>query len=152
MRGVVALGAAAVGLMAAGEAAASGGFSCEADDAQARIMIQSGVTHGMGSPVFNFRAEAEVKGGEVADDLRKTDFGDEHLAQYWLGDGELKLVLYRERDGDKAHGSVEIVVRTKLDEEGGAKGTYEVSTFDVPADGGDAKESRATGEVSCSVE
>ena len=106
----------------------------------------------MGSPVFQFRASAEIVSGDISADLRQTNFDQSHLAQYWLGDEELKMVLYREREGDKPHGYVQIVLRTKLDEEGGAKGTYEVSTFDVPADGGDAKESRATGEVSCSVE
>ena len=152
MRGLVALGA-AIGLTAAGEAAASGGLSCETDDASIRLYIESGVTHGMGSPVFQFRASAEIVSGDISADLRQTNFDQSHLAQYWLGDEELKMVLYREREGDKPHGYVEIVVRTASREEGSFSGTYELSVYDDTGDPkAGPKELKVTNDLSCFVE
>lgn len=132
-------------------AKASGGFSCGADDRHVHIIIDSGVTRGMGSPVLSFIGQVELKTGEVADDLRKTPFEEAHLAQYWLGDGELKLLLYREREGDTPHGYVQLVVRTRIDGETSASGTYEVHTFDATGDG-EPKQTKAEGRITCFVE
>ena len=41
-------------------AAASGGLWCQLEDEQVKISIESGVTHGMGGPVFNFRGKLEI--------------------------------------------------------------------------------------------
>jgi len=131
---------------------ASGGFSCEVEDARVRIVVESGVTHGMGAPTFNFRGEAEIKAGAVGAELRLTKFEETHRPQYWLGDGELRLGLYRELEADRPHGFVAVVIRAKLDDEGGAAGTYELKAFEVPPDGGDAKEFAATGPIACFVE
>ena len=39
---------------------ASGGLSCSLEDQSVRIAIESGVTRGMGGPVFNFRGTLEI--------------------------------------------------------------------------------------------
>ena len=133
-------------------ALASGGFGCDADDANVAFLFESGVTRGMGSPVFNFRGEATVKSGEVAEDLRTTSFDGAHLAQYWSEDGQLNLVIYRERDGDKPHGYVQIVIRTKGDEEGHS-GSYELTVFDGVSDATpEGKTYSASGKVECILE
>ena len=141
-------------LLATAGASASGGLSCSTEAGPARIEIESGVTRGMGGPLFNFRATATIADKGVAEDLRKTSFEREHVPQYWLDGKELKLLLYREREGDKPHGYVEIEVRTQAgDDEGLYGGTYTLSTFDVPAgDGAEAKEFKAEGPISCFVE
>jgi len=41
-------------------AAASGGLSCSLEDQSVRIAIESGVTRGMGGPIFNFRGTLEI--------------------------------------------------------------------------------------------
>lgn len=143
--------AVAIAAAVAGPALASGGIGCETDDKNLTLSIETGVTRGMGGPVFNFKAEAEVKSKDVADDLRKTQFEQKHLPQYWLDGDDMRMVLYREREGDKPHGYVEITVLTKSVEEGTYEGKYELSVFDVPASG-DQKEFKATGTISCFVE
>ncbi|MBX3570373.1 MAG: hypothetical protein KF914_20090 [Rhizobiaceae bacterium] len=141
-------------LACAGPAFASGGLSCEAKDEAARIEVESGVTRGMGGPVFNFRGSSEFVSEKVEADLGKQGYTDEHLAQYWLDGEELRLLLYRERDGDKPHGYVEITIRTKqIDDEGTYAGSYELSAFDTTGtDGGEARTFEVKGEISCFVE
>src|SRR5688572_4042803 len=65
-------------------AAASGGLSCDVEDKSVRVAIASGVTRGMGSPIFQFKGTLEILGKEVTADLRKTEFDGAHVAQYWL--------------------------------------------------------------------
>jgi hypothetical protein len=118
-------------LSTAGSAAASGGLSCDVEDKDVRIAVSSGVTRGMGSPIFNFRATLEILDEAVTEDLRKTEFEGAHVAQYWLDDQGLRLLLYRERAGDKPHGYVELTILTQAgDDEGVYGGTYKLSVFD----------------------
>lgn len=143
------------GLFIAGvvPAFASGGLSCEAEDGSAKIAVESGVTRGMGSPVFNFRGSAEVSDKTIAEDLRTTTFTDEHLAQYWLDSEDLRLVLYREREGDKPHGYVEITVLTKAEgDEGSYAGTYALTVFDGTGDDPEGKTVKFEGKIGCFVE
>lgn len=131
---------------------ASGGFGCDADDGNVSFLFESGVTRGMGSPVFNFRGKAEIKATEVAADLRTTEFDGAHLAQYWSEDGQLNLVIYREREGDKPHGYVQFVIRTKGDEEG-YSGSYDLTVFDGVNDATpEGKTYTANGKVECILE
>ncbi|MBX3574647.1 MAG: hypothetical protein KF694_20045 [Mesorhizobium sp.] len=110
------------------------------------------MTRGMGSPVFNFRGTVEIKSKDVAADLRKVEFDGAHLAQYWSEDDQLNLVIYREREGDKPHGYVQIIIRTKGDEEG-LNGGYELTVFDgVDNATPEGKTYTAGGEVECIVE
>lgn len=146
------LAAAALLATAATDAAASGGLSCTADDAFAAITIESGVTHGMGSPVFNFRATSVLRDDTVAGDLREMAYEGEHLAQYWLDGEELRMVLYRERI-EGAHGFVQIEVRTIVDGEGLYRGSYDLAVFDMEGDTtGEGKSLRGDGPVECFVE
>ena len=141
-------------LIAASPAIASGGLSCAADDEKAKFMIESGVTRGLGSPVFNFRGEINILDKAVADDLRKTSFDGTHLAQYWLDGANLNLHLYRERQGDKPHGYVDLVITTQPGDDGGSfHGGYELSVFDMTGDTtGEGRTISASGTLSCFVE
>jgi len=110
------------------------------------------MTRGMGSPVFNFRGTVEIKSKDVAADLRTVEFDGAHLAQYWSEDDQLNLVIYREREGDKPHGYVQIVIRTKGDEEG-LNGRYDLTVFDGVDDATpEGKTYTASGKVECMVE
>ena len=77
-----------------------------------KISIESGMTHGMGFPVFNFRASSELDDAAIGEDLRKIAFERAHLPQYWYHGEDLNMVLYRERDTN-VFGSVEITILTK---------------------------------------
>lgn len=135
------------------QAAASGGLSCETDDKAVKFLVESGVTRGMGGPLFNFRGTLEVKNKKVAADLRKTEFAQQHVAQYWLDGKSLKLLVYREREGDKPHGYVELTIETKTVDEGIYDGPYRLQVFDMTDDSsGEGKTFEFKGKTSCFVE
>ena len=118
--------------------------------------VGGGVTRGMGGPLFSFEGELEVAGEDIAADLGKTGFAREHVAQYWLDDEDLRLLLYREREGDKPHGYVELTIETKArgdDGEGFYDGRYELTVFDATQEnGGEGVTLNREGDVVCSAE
>lgn len=134
-------------------AAASGGLSCETDDKAVKFLVESGVTRGMGGPLFNFRGALEVKDKKVAADLRKIEFGQQHVPQYWLDNKSLKLLVYREREGDKPHGYVELTIETKAVDEGTYNGSYQLTVFDTADDpSAEGKTFEFKGKVGCFAE
>jgi len=140
-------------LLAAGPASASGGLSCGAKDEAVNLTIESGVTRGMGSPVFDFRGQIVLSDKAISEDLRATHFERAHLAQYWLDGEELRMVVYREREGDKPHGYVEVTIRTRSGEEGDYVGQYSVTVFDLTeSSSGEGKTYNFTGRAVCLVE
>lgn len=140
-------------LFAAGPTAASGGLSCRAEDKAVKLTIEGGLTRGMGSPVFDLRGEIEIFDTTIVPDLRRTLFGRAHMAQYWLDGEELRLLLYREREPEKPHGYVEVMVKTKATEEGNYSGVYAVTVVDMSNEtGGEGKTLNISGGISCIVE
>ena len=133
-------------------ALASGGLWCDVDDDKAKIAINSGMTRGMGSPLFSFEATVELKDQAVAEDLRSVKFG--HATQYWLDGDTLNLLLYWEREGDKEFGSVEATFMTQYadDDEGTYDGEYAITVHDGGKPTADGEPLRYTGKISCGVE
>ena len=133
-------------------AVASGGIGCEGSAGKMRFSIESGVTRGMGNPVFQFKGTIATSDKAIQPDLRKVEVTDEHLAQYWLDGKELKMVVYREREaGD--HGYVQLTMITRAKEEGTYAGRFDVSYFeskDIAAPEG--KTIEVSGKVNCFVE
>lgn len=142
-------------LLTSGSALASGGLSCDSEeDAPARILIESGMTRGMGSPLFDFKGSVAIADKAIAEDLRKVTFDQEHLPQYWLDMTSLRLLLYRERVGDKPHGYVEIAIYTQPrdSEDGVYGGNYTITVFDMTGDTtGEGKTVKVEGPISCFV-
>lgn len=134
-------------------AAASGGLDCSAKDKKVEFNLHAGVTRGMGSPIFAFESTVEIQDHSIAEDLRKISLTREDVAQYWLDGKDLRLLLYRERTGDKPHGYVELVIYTEsAGDEIGYDGTYELMVYDGVGDNAEAKEAKFKGKVGCSVE
>jgi hypothetical protein len=136
---------------------ASGGVHCSADADGVAIDAGGGVTRGMGGPLFSFEGTVEIGDTAIAADLAKTAFARENVAQYWLDGEDLRLLLYREREGDKPHGYVELTIKTKArggdDGEGFYDGTYDLTVFDATEDnGGEGVTVKREGEVVCSAE
>lgn len=134
-------------------AMASGGLSCDASDQTVEIVIQSGITRGMGSPLFQFQGEIEIKNPAVSDTLRKTTFGREHVPQYWIDDEGLKLMLYRETETGP-HGYVQLKIITGHDEDDLTwDGEYAVNVSDVSGKGpSDPEFLEYSGPIRCFVE
>jgi hypothetical protein len=135
-------------------AAASGGLWCDVEDKAVRIAISSGVTRGMGGPIFNFAGKLEVLDNSVTEDLRKTEFDGARVAQYWLDNEEIRLLLYREREGDKPHGYVELTILTQAgDDEGMYGGSYKLKVFDGTDESlPEGKSWDFNGKISCGAE
>lgn len=143
--------------LASQPAFASGGVHCTADGGGVSFEVGGGVTHGMGGPLFSFRGELEVAAKGIAPDLGKTAFARDHVAQYWLDGEDLRLLLYREREGDRPHGYVELTIETKArggdDGEGFYDGRYTLSVFDMTEEnGGEGVTLNREGDVVCSAE
>jgi hypothetical protein len=133
---------------------ASGGLTCEASDKSVKLALQAGVSRGAGSGFFSFNGRLEILAPGAPKDFRKLQFEKDHLTQQWLDDRSLKLRVYRERDGEP-HGSIDIVIEAwprKNAEDLEFRGTYALTIFDIPTDGGDGKTSVLKGRVNCSVE
>lgn len=134
-------------------AAASGGISCEVEGDDVAMTLEGGVTRGMGSALFSFSGRLELRSDEVHDDLRVSEFGREHVAQYWLDGDTMKLRLYRERAGDVPHGYVEAIIETARDEDGNDQGDYLVAVYDMnDAVDGEVEPVQFTGSIGCFVE
>ncbi|MCO5158914.1 MAG: hypothetical protein M9945_19630 [Aquamicrobium sp.] len=136
-----------------GAAVAAGGISCAVEDDGVVLSLEGGVTYGMGGALFNFAGQAGLRSEKITGDLRASSFGREHVAQYWFDDRELKLRLYREREGDAPHGYVEIVLETIADRDGSYRGDYAVTVYDMTeAANGEAATEEISGAIACSGE
>jgi hypothetical protein len=137
-------------LVPAAPAHASGGLWCNVDDANVKLDVESGVTRGMGSPFFNFRASAELKDKRVMPEFRTLDLGTK-LVHSWVNGGT-KLSFYTEIEKDNAVYSAEIVIDTvQGEEEGDDAGTYTIVTYGEAKDGEDGRV-ELTGPVICGGE
>ncbi len=135
-------------------AQASGGLWCTIDDANVKMTVESGVTRGMGGPIFNFKASAELLVKDVAPDFAKLTL-DGNLVHSWIDRDETRLLLYTERQGDAPFGSIEITIETMGDREEAVdiKGKYEVSYFEAERQKGDDDGFiRLSGDVTCGGE
>ena len=145
--------AAALLLVSAGAACASGGIWCNVEDSAVKFDVGAGVTRGMGGPTFNFSGTLEILGRPVADDLRKTVFEDSNLTQYWLDNKELRLNIYHEHEVASTFNWVELTILTKASDEGIYDGQYTLQIYDSAADTDkDGKTAELTGKASCGAE
>lgn len=112
----------------AAPAHASGGMWCNVDDANWKFDVESGVTRGMGYPLFNLKATAELKDKRVMPEFRKIDLKDK-LVHSWVY-GETKLYFYTEIEKANTIYSTDIIIDTKAGEdEGDYAGTYTIITY-----------------------
>lgn len=146
-----ALSALSLLLCTAFPAAAAGGLRCDVDDDAVTIAVASGVTHGMGSPLFDFKATIEIKDTSLEDDMRRTSYG--HATQYWLDGEALNLLVYWEREGSDEFASVETGVTTRFDDaEGLYEGDYAITVYGGGASNADGEPLRYRGRISCDAE
>ena len=84
----------------AGPALATAGFSCSIADKAVKFSAEGVLSRGAGEGVMNFGGKIEVLGKGAPDDLRTVDLEREHLTQSWLHGKDIKLRMYREREGN----------------------------------------------------
>lgn len=140
-------------LFAAVPAMASGGLSCEGEDNQAKVFVESGMGRSILGSFLNFQGRIEFSDASLAADLRTMDIRREDLAENWLDNKTLKLHIYRERTGDLPHGYVDLVINTWIKEEGSYDGSFVLTAFDTTNDASaEGKTVSVQGKVSCFVE
>ncbi|MDQ2634785.1 MAG: hypothetical protein M3Y78_13730, partial [Pseudomonadota bacterium] len=144
-------------LLACQPAFASGGVHCAAEGDGVTFEVGGGVSRGMGAALFSFEGRLEMADKAIAADLGRTEFAREHVAQYWLDGEELRLLLYRERQGDMPHGYVELTIETQAragdDGEGMYDGSYMLRVFDMTDEnGGEGVTVSREGAVECFAE
>lgn len=135
-------------------AAASGGLGCNIKDKAVQLSLQSGISRGMGGGFFEFKSKLKSSLPNTPADFRKVTFSEENLTQRWLNGGDLKLLVYKEREGEP-HGYVEIRVEAKRGgkEESPYVGTYTLTIYSVPKTEKDNdKPITARGRVTCMAE
>lgn len=133
---------------------ATGNFLCEIDDPSLKFTAESTFSHGLGERFMNFGATGAVQLKDAAKDLADLKFDSEQLVHHWFAGDDLKLHIYREREGEAAHGYVELIVETKLkpDDETVFEGTYKLEVYDTGKQkDGEALKLEAEGKASCSV-
>jgi len=138
-------------LLLATPAYATASLSCSADDRSLRFSAEGIVSHGVGETVAQFAGELEVRLKDAPPGLRKLPLALEHLTQRWLHGREVKLRLFREREG---HGSVELIVETRRagKDETEFSGSYVLTVSgEDAAPGAPARTLKARGRASCSL-
>lgn len=133
---------------------ASGGLNCEANDKAVRLAVEAGISRGVGDGFFSFKGELDILAPGAPADFRKLTFGKDDLTQRWFDSRNLKLRIYRERDGEP-HGFVDIVIEAwprKDSEDIEFRGGYTLTIFDIPKAGADGRTMILKGRVACSAE
>jgi hypothetical protein len=139
--------------LGAAPAHASAGLSCEASDKAVKLSVEAGISRGLGDDVFSFKGTLEILSANAPQDFRKAEFGKGNLTQRWLDSRNLKLRIYRERDGEP-HGYVDIVIEAwpkKDSEDLEFRGGYLLTIFDVPKAGADGRTTTLKGRINCSL-
>jgi hypothetical protein len=139
--------------LAISSAHASAGMSCEASDKAVKLALEAGISRGVGDDFFSFKGKLDILSPGAPQDFRKVVFEKEHLTQRWLDNRNLKLRIYREREGEP-HGSVDLVIEAwpKKDfDDLEFRGGYVLTIFDIPKAGADGRTTTLKGRVTCSA-
>jgi hypothetical protein len=126
---------------------ATGGFSCSVKDKNLTLDAEAGFSYSIGGGLLNFRGTFELPKKLAPKGLERVTLTPSHLAHDWLYDGELRLLLHAETEGDLPFGSVDIIVKTKMTDD---ETTYD-GDYKLILNRADADSVEHTGKVSCSV-
>ena len=144
-----------VGIGPADVAQASAGLSCSVEDKTLKLEVEGAFSRGVGEGVSNFGGKLEVLAKTTPDDFRSVDLEREHLTQTWINGRDLKLRMYREREGNAApHGYVELVVETRQSprDELEYAGSYVLTVFHLKSEqDSEGKTFTARGKAKCSA-
>lgn len=143
--------AAVVALVWAGTAGATGSLDCSIADRTLALEAGAAVSYSIGG-FNNFRAALTVKAKDVPTDLARLELGPDDLLHHWFSGNELKLELYREREGSP-HGTLRLVVETKRvpGSDDAYRGSYVLSLYTVREGDGEGRTRTFKGKAACSV-
>ena len=136
-----------------GIASATGGLGCGIDDKNVKLEFESLFSYSDIGGLFQIRGEMQVKDKRVGKTLQKLTLEDSDLKQQWFRDNDVKLMLYRETEGDgMPFASVKLIIEANKppEEDFGYEGKYRLTIAPV-ADAGDSQSVTFEGKVGCSA-
>lgn len=134
-------------------ARATGGADCTIDDANLALDISGAFSYSDIGGLFQIRGDLVPKDPRTYKTLRRIALGDADLKQQWFRDKQLKMMLYRETEGDGVpYAYVKLIIETENQggEEFDYSGDYTL-TIEPATSGSDSAAFTVTGKVTCSV-
>ena len=125
------------------------------EDKTLKLSVEGAFSRGVGEGVINFGGRIEVLAKTTPDDFRSVDLEREHLTQTWINGRDLKLRMYREREGNAApHGYIELLLETRQSsrDELEYTGSYVLTVFHLKSgQDSEGKTLSARGKAKCSA-
>jgi hypothetical protein len=134
-------------------ASATGGLSCSIDDKNVNFTFESIFSYSDIGGLFQIRGEFESKDKRTHKTLRKLALDGSELKQQWFRGNDLKLMIYRETEGDGVpFASIKLIVEANKppEEEFEYQGKY-VLTIEPATEGGESQAFTVEGKIACSA-
>ncbi|MBX9454913.1 MAG: hypothetical protein KL863_02145 [Rhizobium sp.] len=144
----------AVAMLAAPVAAsATGGLGCSIDDSNLKFDFEAIFSYSDIGGLFQIRGELASKDKRTEKSLQNLTLADADVKQQWFRGNDLKLMIYRETEGDGVpFASVKLIVEATRppDEEFGYEGKY-MLTVEPAVEGGVSQAFTVEGKVGCTA-
>jgi hypothetical protein len=134
-------------------ASATGGLSCSVNDKNVNFIFESVFSYSDIGGLFQIRGELMSKDKRVYKTLQKVNLDGSELKQQWFRGNDLKLMIYRETEGDGVpFASVKLIVEANKppEEEFEYQGKYAL-TIEPDVNGGESEAFTVEGKISCSA-
>lgn len=134
-------------------ASATGGLGCSIDDKNVNFTFESIFSYSDIGGLFQIRGELESKDKRTYETLRKFALDGSELKQQWFRGNDLKLMIYRETEGDGVpFASVKLIIEATKppEEEFEYKGKYAL-TVEPATEGSESQAFTVEGPISCSA-
>ena len=134
-------------------ASATGGLGCGIDDKNLKFDFEALYSYSDIGGLFQIRGAFESKSPKTHETLKKFELQASDLPQHWFRGEDLKLMIYRETEGDSVpHASVKLIVEaTRLpDDDVGYEGRYAL-TIEPAVEAGESQPFTVEGKVGCSA-
>lgn len=134
-------------------ASATGGLGCTVEDKNLNLTFEAVFSYSDIGGLFQVRGELESKDKRTYKTLQKFALDGSELKQQWFRGNDLKLMIYRETEGDGVpHASVKLIIEATRPEgeEFEYKGKYAL-TVEPAVEGGESQAFTVEGNVECSA-
>ncbi|UVC09657.1 hypothetical protein IHQ71_03280 [Rhizobium sp. TH2] len=132
---------------------ATGGLGCSIDDGNVNLTFESIFSYSDIGGLFQIRGELESKDKRTEKTLRKFTLDGSELKQQWFRGNDLKLMIYRETEGDGVpFASVKLIIEANKppEEEFEYSGKYAL-TIEPATEGSESKAFTVEGKITCSA-
>lgn len=134
-------------------ASATGGLGCSIDDKNVSFTFESIFSYSDIGGLFQIRGDFDSKDKRTYKTLRTFTLDGSELKQQWFRGNDLKLMIYRETEGDGVpFASVKLIIEANKppEEEFEYSGKYAL-TIEPAVEGGESHAFTVEGTISCSA-